>query len=31
MPNHTHIIAIPKFADGLAKVRKQVHSHTHAT
>ena len=26
MPNHTHIIAVPKFADGLVKVMEQVHS-----
>jgi putative transposase len=26
MPNHTHLIAVPKCADGLAKVMEQVHS-----
>ncbi len=26
MPNHIHIITVPKFADGLAKVMEQVHS-----
>ncbi|WP_206201893.1 transposase [Terasakiella sp. SH-1] len=28
MPNHTHVIAVPKYVDGLAKVMEQVQTAT---